>query len=104
MVLVDWKVCAATVGIIVLLTILLIRLHPAIHRIELAVEGLSPPPPKKLAPKEFVGEASPQRSKSKQKPRDVSDHSVSMAPDPPRGDTDGVTQKAGLEDDGGFDL
>ena len=41
MVAVDWKICAIAVGIIVLLTILLIRLYPTLHRIELAVEGLS---------------------------------------------------------------
>jgi hypothetical protein len=104
MVEVNWKVCAAAIGIIVMLAIILIRLHPTLHRIELAVEGLSPPPGdfdkpllRKTIDKSRIRVArQPQEAKRSKQVDQTRQYDLA---EPLKEDTEHITQKASQDSD-----
>ena len=103
---IDWKLCAGALAVIVVLTLVLLRLYPTLHRIEKAVvrpggggssdESEEP----RRGPKQSRG-AAPGRRRG-EAPR----KSNELGAEPPRGDTDEITRKASPHDepDPDFDL
>lgn len=91
---IDWKLCAGAIGVIIVLTLLLIRLHPTLHRIEQAVVGLGPPPGAREKKGKLVAAEAGRLQSARQ--RSIS---TKLATDPPRGDTEAVTQKASQDPD-----